>query len=139
MLKELDQVISDTVCLFLTDNALFVISSADDEFRQAYSMSKLNIRLTRPVDHPAAEDVMQVTLLVEPDCGETTTTMESFDGDTWPWSEPPEKIFPIETPSRPSSSKSGQASGNYCKESYLLEWKDARLFEELFLVAKGYV
>ncbi|GAV04014.1 hypothetical protein RvY_14362-2 [Ramazzottius varieornatus] len=137
IVREFDQSSSDTVCLFLTDSALFVISSTDDEFRQAYSLSKLSIHLSRPVNHPGADDVMQVTLLVEPDPGETVTTAEDFDGETWPWSQKPEKTVP----SRPHSSKSGSShmSGNYCKESYFLEWKDARLFEEVFLVAKGYI
>ncbi|XP_055328305.1 intermembrane lipid transfer protein VPS13B-like [Paramacrobiotus metropolitanus] len=114
VMKTLDKEANEPMCLFLTDSALFVISSADDEFRQAYALAKLNIRVSTPSDalSHTNRDLMQVTLLIE-----TREADEEMEEEN-------------------VSVNDGKVT-HFVKESYLLEWKDARLFEELFLVAKS--
>ncbi|OQV25257.1 Vacuolar protein sorting-associated protein 13B [Hypsibius exemplaris] len=149
VLKDIDSIITDAVCLFLTDGALFVISSADDEFRQAYSLSKLDIRVTKPLasaavsSHFHAEDLLQVTLLIESDsfnqADQVTTVLEETAS---PWDNETVVDVPKSVVISPSHSwdvldGAGSRRTHFIKESFLLEWKDAKLFQELFLVAKS--
>lgn len=120
---------SDPMCLFLSDSALFVISSADDEFRQAYSLSKLNIRINQSSPW-SNKDLVQVTLLIEMDMEEKIG--DSTEDFSWPWMTWNNCAVVI------SPTHSREIIGAHVnKESFLLEWKDAKLFEELFLVAKS--
>jgi hypothetical protein len=140
MIKPPENSSPDPVCLFLTDTALFVISSADDEFRQAYSLSKLNIRLTKPNGEHSHSDLLQLTLLIELDSHQADRQDPNNDETAaWPWEDMegiPETLSPAVVISASHSCEFSRKR-HFTKESFLLEWKDAKLFEELLLVAKS--